>query len=400
MAHARLRHVLPLLKKKLKFSRVVTVQGARQTGKSFLARDIIPKALSGAKYVSLDDGTQKALATQNPNTFLISDVSARPLIIDEAQKAPELFDAVKLNVDENPEPGRFILLGSTEFSREVRIRESLTGRLSRIRIYPFNLAESLQLPPNPSKLLSLMNSKPRVRRADVLRYLDRGGFPGIFSVRSQSEAYSLLKDWLSLVCERDILQFKASRPDPELARDILEVVPILELADPTAIMKKLRKSPLKVRKQLLLLEQLFAVHRLRPHRMGTGKARYLLCDCGLAGMLGASLRHQLTTAALSEQLSQRSYRLDGEPTGFSLTYYRGVRGGLIDLIIEDRQQVVAIKVMDREQVDLRELEILHAFEAKMQAGGETKKITKIAWGPYLSRSNIKGVELWPWESLF
>jgi len=70
------------------------------------------------------------------------------LVIDEAQKVPKIFDAVKYTVDQDRRPGRFVLTCSTEFSRETMIQESLTGRLSRLRLFPLTISETLELPLN------------------------------------------------------------------------------------------------------------------------------------------------------------------------------------------------------------------------------------------------------------
>src|SRR3989338_3377810 len=167
MPHLRNRHVLKLIEKRLKFSPVIALQGARQTGKSVLVRDILAKGLKTAKYISFDSRTAADFAEHRPDSFLSNYSDSHPLIIDEAQKAPAIFDAVKLSVDEDRRPGRYLLLGSTEFSHLTKIRESLTGRLSRIRLYPLTLGETHNLPMRNFQMSHLFLDKPRMTRAQL-----------------------------------------------------------------------------------------------------------------------------------------------------------------------------------------------------------------------------------------
>lgn len=395
MPHNRKRHILSLFLKKLRFARVISIQGARQTGKSFFARHLVSQNLPHAIYRSLDQATDRRFANTNPDTFLKRFDGAMPLIIDEAQKAPDLFDAVKLAVDEDPKPGRFVLLGSTEFSREAKVRESLTGRLSKIRIYPLNLAESLEYAPNPSKKLSLLLDSPRVTRREFLHFVENGGFPGIFSVRDKKERETLLQDWLSLISQRDILQFSAAKPDPDLTHDILSNLGRCDPPDQTKIAKTLKVDPRKILKHLKLISQLFAIHGLSPHPLGSGKIRYFFCDPGIAALQQASFHTCLTTALILEQLSQHSYRGDS----VKMSYYRSTRGGVIDLVLESTQMTIAIKVMETETLDLREFEILSAFKKKVLAQNPETKVSLIAWGPYARTEKLGDITLHPWESI-
>ena len=89
---------------------VVCVTGPRQSGKTTLAKAVFPHK----KYVSFDDRTMRELAASNPRDF----IAAFPdgAIIDEAQKVPDIFDAIKLHVDSTRAlPGKYIVTGSSQF---------------------------------------------------------------------------------------------------------------------------------------------------------------------------------------------------------------------------------------------------------------------------------------------
>jgi len=116
---------------------VVLLNGARQTGKSTLAQDYA-KA-SSVPYVTMDDATQLAAASSDAQGFL--DGLGDRVVIDEVQKAPELFPAIKMSVDQDRRPGRFLLTGSANVLLLPQISESLAGRMELITLWPLSQGE-------------------------------------------------------------------------------------------------------------------------------------------------------------------------------------------------------------------------------------------------------------------
>ena len=392
MPHARHRHIEELLLKKLTFAPVLAIQGARQVGKSFLARELLKHKLSKLYYVSLDRKSEREFAQQNPESFVNQHTEANPLVIDEAQKAPDIFEAIKFEVDNYRRPGKFVLLGSTEFSKFTKIRESLTGRMSRVRLFPFNLAETLNEKSKVVKSSLLISEKSRFNRAQLLRYLQCGGMPGIFAIRSDSERDSLYRDWLSLITERDILTFHGVKADSDLARDILNGIANLEEPSLQSLASSLRKDSRRIKTHLALLQQLFVIHSLKPHPLGTGKEVYFLCEPALARILGASFERQLWTWLVLEQLSQRAYMDDPE---HSLFYYRSSKGSIIHLVVENKNnKLFALKIFPQERITSRDLNILRAF------GEKTKNQAILCGLGAASQKHDNGnIKVYEWESL-
>jgi predicted AAA+ superfamily ATPase len=296
MPHARNRLALPLLKKKLKFARIVSIQGPRQCGKSYFARELYSKKSPQSHYVTLDSKNQAEAANSRPSSFIEEHLPAHPLIIDEAQKAPALFDELKYRVDLKPAPGQFLILGSTEFSKEIKVRESLTGRLSRLRLFTFTLREAQSLSQNET-----------VKRQHLMQHLTRGGFPGIFAVRDAAEREQLFDEWLKVTVERDLQQFPKVKLDSELALNILREIALSEEPTSIRIASRLKKPRRTISTYIHYLSILFALHRLAPSALGTGKYRYYLCDVSLVHFFGGSFERQLETWMLYEFLAQMSY---------------------------------------------------------------------------------------------
>jgi predicted AAA+ superfamily ATPase len=116
---------------------VVLLNGARQTGKSTLARDFAQAR--SISYITLDDATQLAAASSDAHGFLAG--LGDRAVIDEVQKAPGLFPAIKMSVDRDRRPGRFLLTGSANVLLLPQISESLAGRMELISLLPLSQGE-------------------------------------------------------------------------------------------------------------------------------------------------------------------------------------------------------------------------------------------------------------------
>jgi uncharacterized protein len=390
MPHYRNRHIATALKKKMRFSPVVAIQGVRQSGKSFFVRELLPKEFTHAHYETFDRKITREFASTNPETFLVKFAEMNPLIIDEAQKVPGIFDAVKFLVDQKRTPGKFLLLGSTEFSKATLISESLTGRMSRIRIFPMTLSETLSLPQMQIKLMDPFCESPRVTRTNLVKYLECGGMPAIFSVRSAKEQELAFEDWINLTCDRDLMQIPKLKLESSLARNILEKV--ATLAEPTAgsIAASLGKDLRKIVKHLDSLETLFVIQKLTPHLGSAGKPSYYLCDTGIASFLGATFERKLETHLLLHISAAMSYQMEAKAR---LSFYRSSTGARVHLLVTVGSVTTAIKIMPTEKVDLREIAALAAIKKKFPG------IRTIAYGPERFSMKKEKIEIFPWEAL-
>jgi len=361
MAHLRNRLVLNLIKKKLSFAPILAIQGVRQRGKSVLIRNLLPKVVSDISYDTLDNPDTLDFAQNATLTFLARASEVKHFAIDEAQKSPKIFDAIKYLVDLKRTPGKFILLGSTEFSLLFKIRESLTGRMSRVRLYPMTAAEELGLVSKSNSNPFFLLAKPILSRIQLVRHLERGGMPGIFSIREASQREEFFRDWLELTCQRDLTNIPKGKFDPALAFRILELIAQVDLPDAASIASKLRKDGRVIRSHLEALKSLFVIHELPPHPLGTGKTIYFLCDVGIAHHLKASFERKLWTWVIQENLAKRSYF---EPREGHLYYYRNSKGSILHLVEETTQKISALKILPEEKVSELDLLLLRAFKNK------------------------------------
>lgn len=128
MDAARPRLVAKSLRHRLRVMPAVVVTGARQTGKSTLARDLTP---GKRRYFSLDDLDVVDIARSDPDSLV---GGTEPVTLDEVQREPDLLLAVKRAIDRRRAPGQFLLTGSANLLLMRRISESLAGRASYLTL--------------------------------------------------------------------------------------------------------------------------------------------------------------------------------------------------------------------------------------------------------------------------
>lgn len=208
MAHLRNRYLKSQLQNALKFSPLVGVLGQRQVGKTTLIEAIT----SSSNYVTFDEENVRTSASLKPKGFLegFSSLTA----IDECQKVPEIFPALKLFVQKNKKPGQFILSGSVRFTSRKAIQESLTGRLYNLELLPLTLAETHHLPfldynllfnKNFEKVISDLSERRKIlNSSNIEKYIEHGGLPGICFLRDPSHRANKLKSHIETLLQRDI----------------------------------------------------------------------------------------------------------------------------------------------------------------------------------------------------
>ncbi len=115
--------------------KAVALTGPRQSGKTTLAKMVFPRK----PYVSLENPDERNLALTDPRQFLSR--FSKGAILDEVQRAPELFSYLQQIMDENKSKGQFILTGSNNFALLENISQTLAGRVGYLELLPFSLSE-------------------------------------------------------------------------------------------------------------------------------------------------------------------------------------------------------------------------------------------------------------------
>lgn len=198
-------------------TRVVTINGARQSGKSTLTR-LIAARMPGTLIRLLDDPATLRAATDDPTGFVEHDTL---MVIDEIQVAPELLRPIKVVVDLDPTPGRFLLTGSSRVLGLRSLPDALPGRMEIVELWPLAQGE---IRDGPDLFVdAAFTHGPGLEHTSVLRrrdYLDlmvAGGFPE--SVRRVPRRRTAFFDsYLSSLIERDVLQLASIERHGELIK--------------------------------------------------------------------------------------------------------------------------------------------------------------------------------------
>lgn len=164
---------------------VIALIGPRQSGKTTLAKHLF----SHYVYVSLEDKDIFTIALQDPRRFLTTHGNEHGLIIDEAQRVPELFSYLQGIVDGRYRPGYYILTGSQNFLLYEKITQSLAGRIALLTLFPLSVFELEQAGLLPESLNQL---------------LLQGCYPRIYA--QQIGAYDWLNNYVGSYIERDVRQ--------------------------------------------------------------------------------------------------------------------------------------------------------------------------------------------------
>jgi predicted AAA+ superfamily ATPase len=191
------RALTPLLKRSAADYPVVTLTGPRQSGKTTLVRAVFPKH----DYASLEDPDLRTFATEDARGFLAQ--FGGPAVLDEVQRAPELFSYIQTVVDADPAPGRYILSGSQNFLLLESVSQSLAGRSAILHLHPFAWSELQGR--SPLSLAAIGRSLPRRPAAvpgELMDALFAGFYPRIHD--RQLEPGRWLADYYRTYVERDV----------------------------------------------------------------------------------------------------------------------------------------------------------------------------------------------------
>ena len=198
------RTIEPLAREIATSFRAMVVCGPRQVGKTWLLKRVAAQ-LGGYRTVSFDDDSLRDQARDDPVLFLKTHPA--PLFLDEVQKVPELFPAMKSVLDANDSRGQFLMTGSQQFQMMKRAHESLAGRIGILRLQGLSQAETEGRPDTPPFLPSMeasrwIREKPLPLR-EIFGAVVRGGYPECFSVPCMN-VRRYFQSYVETYIERDV----------------------------------------------------------------------------------------------------------------------------------------------------------------------------------------------------
>jgi uncharacterized protein len=333
---------------------VVLIHGPRQCGKTTLAR-MIGEA-KGYTYFSFDDDVALAGAQADPVGF-VGDLPDRA-ILDEVQRAPGLFTALKTTVDRRRTPGRFILTGSANVLLVPRLADSLAGRMEILRLHP--LAQCELAGRSPRFLDVLFTGAFKTRKyerlgAELAQRIAAGGYPAALARVAPRRRTAWYRDYIETLVQRDVRDLaRISTLDalPRLltlaAGQTARLLNVTDLAGPFQLSRQTIRDYVTLIERVFLLEMLPPWHSNRLSRLiktpklhlgDTGVACALLgLDAGALARDRLLLGQLLETFVFQELRRQASWH-NGASIGFH--HFRDKDGVEVDIVIEHGAHEVA-----------------------------------------------------------
>jgi len=390
------------LKEAAKQFPAVTVTGPRQSGKTTLVKAVFKEY----DYQSLELPDQRSFALEDPRGFLGQ--FDGPVILDEVQRAPELFSYIQVIVDEEPDrTGRFILTGSQNFLLLQSISQSLAGRCAVLHLLPFSLSELTGRKPisllAPGKAV-LKNLEPP--KAELMETLFTGFYPRIH------DKHLPPRDWLAnyyqTYLERDV-------------RNVLNIGDIEtfgrfmrlcagrtgQLLNLSGLASDCGISHTTARRWISVLEASFVITLLRPHHRNFGKRlikspKLYFLDTGLLCYLlqvrsPEELFHRAERGAVFESFVvselYKNFMNRGEQP--QLYFWRDAAGHEIDLIIENGTRLIPVEIKSAQTVASDFFDML-AYWRMVSCEPDTPAVLIYGGDQSLRRS---GVLVRPWFAL-
>ena len=284
------RRLTPVVETALADTPVVCLLGPRQSGKTTLAKQLAPQR----GFFSFDDPGYQRTATADPSGFVAS--LPDKCILDEVQRVPGLLPAIKLAVDGDRRPGRFLLTGSANLLLLPNVTESLAGRMEIVQLHPLTEAEKVCGPGGFVAALLSAALEPRMAVGQsetgptLPERLAAGGYPEPLT-RSPARARQWHRQYTRSIIERDVADVAQIKDADQVAR-LLELLALRSgrLLSISTLANELALHRESVESYFAVLERLFLVRRLRPWHRNTAKRlikspKAHLLDTGLAATL-------------------------------------------------------------------------------------------------------------------
>lgn len=367
------------------FFKVILVTGARQIGKTTMLKHL---SESSRTYVTMDNAMARELAQNDPVLFF--QTYKPPILIDEVQKAPELFEQIKIICDDSDENGLIWLTGSQQYRTMEKVRESLAGRIGILELYSLSEKEKAGLVFDTEldfSFDSLRVRQSRLPKNDVVRVFNHiweGGMPQVQGVddelrqeyfNSYVDTY-LMRDATEAGGITDAVRFRKFLVG--CAALVSEQVNYTTLAEAADISQSTAKEWLK------LLVGLHIVYLLPPYSNNALKRlsktpKLYFCDTGLCAYLsmwltpdtlrnGASSGHYYENYVVMELVKNYAY----SKSKANITYFRDSNAKEIDVFVEENDVIHPLEIKKSASPDRREVKkyaVLDKASLKRGNGG-------------------------------
>ena len=366
------RHIEPVVARRAKNSKAILLTGPRQVGKSTLFKHLF----SDVNQVTFDDDLLLAQAAEDVGLFLLNNPC--PLMIDEVQKCPSIFNRLKIVLDNTDKLSNFYLTGSQKLQLMENISDSLAGRISIVELDGLSLREINEVDFNQHFVPSAeyLNEREKYLKkysADIWETIHRGSFPELY-VNPEREWIDYYQSYVKTYLERDVNRLVKAKNHLSFVRFMTAVAARTgQVINYANIASELDVSEVTVKEWVSILEKSGIIYILKPYTASVLKRavktpKLYFRDTGLCCYLtrwltpetlknGAMAGAMFETFVINEIL--KSYSNEGLEYDFDVYYYNGK---------DKKKKTETGKVIEVEgEIDLiiQENGILYPIEIKM-----------------------------------
>ena len=347
------RNIMNDLKGYLRYFPVLLISGARQVGKSTLALH-----LNIENYITLDDINMYEMAKYDPKGFI--NKLEKPVVIDEAQRLPQLMITIKEFIDKDRINGQFVLTGSASLQGFKDISDSLSGRIGIVELYPLSLKEKNKKSENIIDIFSADLERYVLKKYDNTKIVENiiaGGYPEILKIDSIKAKYLWFSSYIRTYIESDAKELANIRNiDKFISMYRLVMLRSANMFNKNALQRECGLDNKTFDIYFNVLEHTYQVQRLKPFFKNELKRliktpKVYTTDTGvLSHLLQITTKEEyeashykgdiLETFVYDELLKAKTYAT----TNAQLYYYRTSDKKEIDFILEFSSKVVAIEV--------------------------------------------------------
>lgn len=333
------------IKSALNTRKVVILSGSRQCGKTTTSKAMTDRQ---SVYRTLDDYTLLQAAQNDPQGFI--KLSKGTMIIDEVQRVPELITAIKKAVDENTRYGQYLITGSVNIQTLPTVRESLAGRVKKIRLRPLTQGEILKKSPKFLQRLKKQNfiNNNSYDKEKISEMIFKGGFPEPMQMKSAQMRKSWYKDYIETIIEYDLHNISNIRRQDSL-KELIKIIASFssKFIDKSKITASLGIANQTLDSYLGVLENTYLVDKLSPwlktdcERVNK-QSKYFMTDTGfMASLLNWKADDMLLNADKSGKIfetfvyNELIAQIELKDDEYELYHYRDRERREIDFIIQD-----------------------------------------------------------------
>ncbi|MCP5140753.1 MAG: ATP-binding protein [Gammaproteobacteria bacterium] len=360
----------------------VAVTGPRQSGKTTLCRTTFPDL----PYVSLEAPDTRAFALEDPRGFLAEHRAGA--IFDEAQQTPELFSYLQVEVDENPQPGRFILTGSHNLGLTQAVAQSLAGRSGNLTLLPPSLSELRAFPNAPDDLYDLLwrGAYPRPYDRDIPPHQWLADYTANYLQRDVRQIVNVgdlntFTTFLRLCAGRSAQEINLSALGGDAGVSHNTARAWLSVLEASYVIHRLPAWHINIRKQLVKAPKL--------HFFDSGLLCYLLGIREPDQLRLHPLRGAIFESWVVSEIYKGHVHEGIEPR---LYHYRESRGLEIDLIVDHGTQLDAIEIKSGETLASGFFDNPKRFEERLKSLAHSPPVNKqIVYGgsPSMRRNDTQ-----------